>query len=193
MLLVLHYQNKETLVYHVMMTLHKYGFGIVWECQGVGDVRAFLKEFKLRLIDNFMQDWHYKINSSDRFEPYNLFKTSLIQSNYLLELKHIGMRDILIKFRLGVTDLNCHRHHYGVRDDNVLKCPFCQQAETELHFLFVCPKYIDLREQYIPRKFYKFPCLFRLSVLLSNSNKRVTGNLACYIMKAMERRNAVKE
>ena len=46
MLLYLHEQNRKTWASSVCFLLYKYGFNHVWENQGVGDEKTFLKEFK---------------------------------------------------------------------------------------------------------------------------------------------------
>ena len=42
---------------------------------GVGNVNLFIKEFKLRLIDRFKQDWHPALGSHD-FYTYTLISTN---------------------------------------------------------------------------------------------------------------------
>jgi hypothetical protein len=42
-----------------------HGFGLVWEAQGVGDVKAFMNCFKERLYDITKQDWHSSLMSHD--------------------------------------------------------------------------------------------------------------------------------
>ena len=63
MLLNLQRQNYTTWACKVRIFLYKYGFGVVWEMQVVGSVNLFIKEFKLRLIDCFKQDWHAALGS----------------------------------------------------------------------------------------------------------------------------------
>ena len=65
MLLNLQRQSYTTWACKVRNVLYKCGFGVVWEMQGVGNVNLFIKEFKLRLIDCFKQDWHAALGSHD--------------------------------------------------------------------------------------------------------------------------------
>ena len=58
MLYALHSKNKNNWVSHVCFTLYRYGFGFVWENQGVCDVSNFIREFRQRLVDCFLQEWH---------------------------------------------------------------------------------------------------------------------------------------
>ena len=175
MLLQLHSQNKNTWASYICYLLYRYGFGYVWENQGVGSVNQFLRVFKQRLIDCWRQDWHSCISAKahlpraeDRFRFYSEFKSSLVMSSYLVDIKHVQVRNALIRFRLGVSCLKTHRFRFGPRpisDNNALVCPFCPGTEeTELHFMLVCPKYVELRERLIPKKFFSVPSTFRLTL-----------------------------
>ena len=55
MLLDLHQQDKVNWVSSVCSILYRYGFGHVWQSQGVGDSNIFLSTFKYRLKDCFQQ------------------------------------------------------------------------------------------------------------------------------------------
>ena len=70
-------------------------------------------------------------------------------------------------------------------------CPFCKSdVETEVHFILVCPKYAEIREQYIPKKYFTSPSSFKLALLLATTSKVLLLRLATYIMKAFTVRNA---
>ena len=56
MLLHLHEQNKKTWASSVCYALYKYDFGDVWVNHGVGNEKAFLKEFKERALSLYIQD-----------------------------------------------------------------------------------------------------------------------------------------
>ena len=55
------------------------GFCFVWLQQGtgVGDVKAFLRLFKQRLIDIFIQEWSGTIRDRDRNEKFSNFQNSI--------------------------------------------------------------------------------------------------------------------
>ena len=67
MLLYLQMQNYKTWIDQVKNVLFMYGFGYVWEAQGVGSEALFLKCFKERLIDCNKQNWHASLESNDIF------------------------------------------------------------------------------------------------------------------------------
>ena len=156
--------------------LYKYDCGDVWVNEGVGDEKAFLKEFKERVLSLYRQEWDNGIRTKERFTVYNTFKSSLPLALYLNELKHIKARNFLIRLRL------CYHKDVTPVD---YSCPFCKSdVETEVHFILVCPKDEEIREQYIPKKYFTSPSSFKLVFLLATASKVLLLRLAIYIMKA---------
>ena len=100
-------------------TLYKYRFGHAWENHDVGNVSHFLRAFKQRLIDCFLQDWNSSINSVKRPIKNYVFYSSLKQlyelTPYLTAVKNPVFRKALTKIRLGVSALRPHQW-------SILKC-----------------------------------------------------------------------
>ena len=63
--------------------LFDYGFFDVWLSQGVSNVKAFIKTFVERARVCYILQWKDKINCSDRYELYGMFKSELQLSKYL--------------------------------------------------------------------------------------------------------------
>ena len=55
--------NWASLVKNLFMTL---GYYEVWVNQGVGDYDIFMRSIKQRLNDNFVQNWHSRLEESSR-------------------------------------------------------------------------------------------------------------------------------
>lgn len=124
------------------------GFGYSWIEQQVGNKTGFLKMLKQRLLDCFQQDWHAKLFDSERFVTYRSFKTILQYEHYLSSLHIRRYRDVLVRFRVGINDLYCNRHRYNVNRRLEL-CPLCGLAEEdEIHFIFACQAYSNIRQQF---------------------------------------------
>ena len=126
------------------------------------------------------------------FTVYSTFKSSLSMAPYLNELKHIKARNFLITLRLGVSPLRTHKSRYR-KDATPVDyfCPFFKSdVETEIHFILVCPKYAEIREQYIPKKYLTSPSSFKLALLLATASKVLLLRLAIYVMKAFTIRSA---
>ena len=84
------------------------------------------------------------------------------------------LKFIMTRFRLCNSDIFVHHYRYKRHTDNDLICPLCRVAqETELHFVLCCPVLRTLRAQFIPQKFYRFPSLFRSSLLLASTNENI--------------------
>ena len=130
--------------YPVCYALYNYDFGDVWVNQGVGDEKAFLKEFKARMEQQF--------KNQERFTVYSTFKSSLSLAPYLNELKHIKARNFLIRLKLGGSPLRTHKLRICKDVTPVdCSCPFCKSdVEAEVRFTLVYPKYAEIKEQYIP-------------------------------------------
>jgi hypothetical protein len=187
MLYNLHCNNKNNWVSNVCFTLYRYGFGHVWENQGVSNVSHFLLVFKQRLVDCYLQDWNSNIMSKDRYVFYSTFKQCHQIPEYVLKLKNPALRKSLTRIRLGVSALTIHRFRYA-KIQVSLDCPFCQNVcETELHFILTCPKYRTLRELYIPVKYYVHPNAFKLSLLLADTKH--CFSLGIFLTKAFALRN----
>lgn len=111
------------------------------------------------------------------------------RSKYLFIIMKAVVRRNLIRDRLGVSPLKAHCLWHTDRSKGNYACPFCKDSdETEIHFLFVCPKYKTLRETYLLEKFYLRPSAFKMAMLLADT--RQTLPLAIFISKAFELRSS---
>ena len=125
----------------------------------------FIKEIRLRLEDCFRQNWNEKMSNSENFRTFYSFK-SFITPELFLNDNSFGrsLRDIFIKFRLGVSKINCHRYKFN-NNKTLLRCPFCRyNNENEHHVIYECNAYTDLR-CILPSSLNTIP----LNVLLSGS------------------------
>ena len=101
----------------------------------VGNVNLFIKEFKLRLIDCFKQDWHAAVGSHDFYNVYSNFNQSLVLSQYLRTLNNISARRVFTRFRIGMSALKCHYLQYrSFARDRDINCPFCNTPEQKFIF-----------------------------------------------------------
>ena len=68
------------------------------------------------------------------------------------------------------------------------KCSKCNLNETgnKIHHLMVCPKYLELRQKFIPQRFTNRVSLIRYLNLMSNKNTKILTNLARYIIETMK-------
>ena len=188
MLLALHEKGKHNWATDIRNLLCMHGFGIVWFSHEVGCERSFLQCLRLRLVDCYKQDWYAKLCNSTHHTWYNSFK-SLIQPERYLSKPFVikPFRDVLVKFRMSVSALYCHKYKYSTNTMSRIMCPVCNDgAETELHFLFMCKAYEEIRNNILPRKYLKIRNLNTMSILLSKECEMF--HVAKYLFKAFELR-----
>ena len=128
--------------------LHATGFGHVWVMQQVGDEKLFLNCLKSRLQDISYQELgtqiceisnvheFYKSNPFNDLPSYIQLRTSIFDRRIitLLRTRSLPVRNNLFKVNV-VNDNICVRCSRGDIDD-------------ETHFLFTCPAYLCIRQNY---------------------------------------------
>ena len=61
-------------------------------------------------------------------------------------------------------------------------------VENEFHFLLVCPLYRQLRCEYLPRYYWRWPSLTKFRLIMGSKQISINSKLAAFIYKAMEKR-----
>ena len=186
--------GKTNWVTNIKNCLSRYGFRIVWENQGVGCCKSFLKMFKQRLIDCRWQEWNEHIQNSDRFMVYRTFKSINTIEPYLYIDANRYVKNALTRFRCGVSPILLHCARYKNTAETNLVCRMCKvDLENELHLVLCCPCLNDLRKEFIPQKYYRYPCNFRLALLLATQNKHILKNLALFLYFTFKRLKSVQQ
>ena len=68
-----------------------------------------------------------------------------------------------------------------------IKCEFSK----EFILSYSCPFYNEIRKLYIPKYYISRPSTFKFIELLNCSSVKILKNLAIYVIKALEIKNAV--
>ena len=173
--------------------LCRLGFYDAWYFQYIGNANIFISLVKQRLTDNFVQNWHSRINDSSRA----LFYRNISSFNFQPYLDILNIK----KFRIEFSKLRMSSHRLHIESGRWNKpqstplsdriCSVCQVLEDEFHFIFECKLYSDIRIKYIPSFYRRNPSMSKLIELLNNENKTVIFKLSVYIKKAFEIRNAI--
>ena len=72
----------------------------------------------------------------------------------------------MARFRMGISGIAVHHYRYRRPDTIDQICPLCKEVlEDDFHFVLCCPVLSDLRSQYIPLKFYRFPVLLSANLM----------------------------
>ena len=155
-------------------------------------MNAFLNELLSRLVVCRWQEWDCHIQNSERFSVYRTFCTTNKLNMYLQIDLDNHLRYVMTKFRLGISDIAQHYYRYKNHSENDLICPLCNNGtEDDLHFLLICTAFSDLRAKYIPLKFYRYPNMFRLSLLLASEKESIIRNLSFFLFKAFRLRSVL--
>ena len=182
--------NWASLLKHLLSSL---GFYHVWLHQEVGNDKYFLDVVNQRLTDNFIQNWHSRLENSSRATFYQNIAVFQLQP-YLNNLN-------VFKFCQALTKLRVSSHRLQIEAGRWIKpnrtpinervCIFCNVLEDEFHFVLECKQYIDLRTTYISKYYWDRPSMVKFIDLINTTNKRVCHKLSVFIFKAFENRNAV--
>jgi hypothetical protein len=191
MLFKLDEMGKRNWATKVRECLFQMGYGFVWLNQGVAHKNCFIKALKQRLIDCNWQSCNEHIENSNRFDMYRLFcsENALNLPVYLQLDIDLHIKWMMTKLRFGISELNVHRLRYANNREDDTLCPLCKTGkENEIHFLLLCPKLEKLRSEFIPRKYYRSPNSFRMSLLMNNQNTNTIRKLCIYVYKAFKLR-----
>ena len=168
--------------------LSSMGFYEVWLAQGVGNKNVFLSEMKLRLKDNFVQNWQSRLADSSRARFFSLFSTF----DHQLYLQQVNIK----KFRIALSKLRVSSHRLEIevgrwsRPNRIpideRKCRVCDKLEDEFHFLLECQLFTDLRIKYLKRYYWTRPNMLKLKELMSSTNVKEIKYLSIYVEKAFK-------
>ena len=132
--------NRASLVRHLLMTL---GYYDVWLGQGVGSYDGFMSILKQRLTDNFVQNWHSRLEESSRA----VFYRSIASFQFQPYLEHLNVN----KFSQALSKIRVSSHRLEIEAGrwarphstpiNDRKCLVCQVLEDEYHFIIECQMY----------------------------------------------------
>jgi hypothetical protein len=190
MLYELDAKGKRNWATKVKLKLVESGFDFVWINQGVEDISWFLRIFRERLIDLRWQSWNNHVETSNRFEFYNMFNPRHQIPVYITMRMDRHVKIIFTKFRFGISDLYIHSNRYKPGEQTTVLCPLCHSAnEDEVHFMLCCPTLNQIRESFIAQKYWRRPCLFKLVLLLSSTNETVARNTALYVYHSFKLRS----
>ena len=173
----------------VKRMLFSYGYGCVWLTQSVGDETQFLSSFRLRIEDNFRQEWYTDILENKKLETYKTFK-SLLEPEIYLTIDSFFLRRELSKFRISNHNLMIDEGRQKGIPRELRICKSCDLGcvEDEYHFVIISPAYVNLRKKFIPNKFLKFTSILIFRKLMASRDPETNKDLALYIKVAMKLR-----
>ena len=151
--------------------------------QGVADVNRFIRVFRERLIDCMWQNWNYDVQNSNRFDFYRLFRPLHCIPTYIAMDLGTHVKRIMTRFRFCVSDILC-----SLLSSQTNSCSQLRLSNMEgdtrrwgpFRIVLSSPALTYIREQFIPPKYYRKPCLFQLTLLMSPTSEE-TCKAVCYL------------
>lgn len=180
--------NKQNWASMVKNMLERLGFLEVWNAQGVGNKNNFIQQFKIRVRDIYVQDWHARLENSTRARFYINIADFKFQ-NYLETLNVVKYRKSLCRLRVSSHRLEIEAGRWSKPNKTPLddrKCIECNKLEDEFHFIIECSRYTELRNMYIKRYYWRRPNMPKFIELLTSDNNNVIKNLSVFIEKAFK-------
>ena len=182
------YINPWTI--NVQNLFNDIGFAYIFENQAISQIE--LSHVKKRLYDNYLQKWSNNISVLSKSESYCMYKNynDLCIEKYLINVTNVKHRITLSRFRCSSHNLMIEEGKIRKLERNQRLCTHCNMnvVENEFHFLLVCPLYRQLRCEYLPRYYCRWPSLTKFRLIMGSKQNSIISKLAAFIYKAMEKR-----
>ena len=189
MLMKLDANGKITWVTHIRNLLCDNGFEQVW-LFGCANVKPFCDALRERLCSSFCHNWCEHVETSNSISVYRTFKSAFGKETYLSILNVDVFRMAMAQFRMGVSQLYVHKHRFS-EDMSLKACPFCEnKVETEVHFLFECRMYNNIRGKYLGFLNQTTNLDVSFKSLMTEPTREGIVKLARFIFDAMKLREA---
>ena len=187
-LLKLYEQNiyQNSYIKFVKTTLDQLGLTYIWTNQTTQTITVsgdWLKEkLKRSLKDQFIQTFYAHIDNDAIFTNYRMFKTTFEKEKYLAILPN-QYAITLAKFRTtnNYSPVNRLRFTQTLRTDR--QCTKCDLHEVgdEFHYIFICPYFVQLRQQYLPTNLLNRPNTITYEKIMTSKEKTTLIKLAKFI------------
>ena len=157
------------------------------------NTEQFIVYAKQTLIDIYTNEWRRELETKEKMQTYNMFKTIFQHEMYLSNIKSVNVRTALTRIRLSSHNLAIETGRYHPRVERHRRfCAQCntQDIEDEYHFVCICTKYTDLRNRYLPR-YYRTHCSMAKYIQLMSDiqeNHNLCNNVAMFVWKATKDR-----
>ncbi len=167
--------------------LNDTGFSNVFRTHEFPSVDWLIRAVKLRLQDQYIQQWNSLVQTSPKSISYRLYKVNWGMEQYLLKLPSI-LRICMCKFRTSNHRLAIEKLRYTNVPREQRTCNLCNsnQLGDEFHFLFTCTRLSNERSKYIPVYYTTRPNVIKFEQLINNESKTVQLKLAKFIKAGLK-------
>ena len=134
------------------------------------------------------QNWNSGLQNKPKLRTYRQIKTEFGLENYVRYYLSKKKRSLCAQFRTGILPLHIETGRWaGTREEDRL-CPVCdlEEMENEIHFIFYCPFYNELRIEMFGQ--IKLSHFMEDNMLLAWLFEHKTMAVANFIDRAWEKR-----
>ena len=117
------------------------------------------------------------------------YHPELLRAHYVDQLLSSEHRRATCLLRNNMLPLNgVVRYNKPIVNPYCEQCDMCQ-IEDICHFLFVCPRYTNLRQKLIPQYYCRFPSSLKVQLLCCNTNPSTIFKLGRFIDECLMIKN----
>ena len=111
------------------------------------DLHAILRHAETVLMEAEKHKWNVDLDKQSKLRTYKLFKSDFKLEDYVHMDLSLSQRSILAQIRCGILPLHIETGRFEGKAEAERLCKFCDtnSVESDTHFLFQCPLYIDHR------------------------------------------------
>lgn len=172
---------KSKWLCHIKNIIASNGFGNIWDHHNEINDKWFVKAFKQKLMDQYLQKWNSLVDNSSCSLNYRIFKETFHMNNYFTFLTNRECK-ILTKFRTRNHRLPVEIGRWTGIPLNERKCWLCKgEAGDEYHYILKCSFFNNQRKKFVKPYYYRSPNTFKLKLLMNENNKTIMKNLCVFI------------
>lgn len=159
--------------------LESVGRNDLWLSTDLQNINAIKHGIFQTLLDQNIQKWQSKLDTSSKGLNYKLFKTDIHLENYLIHFSKSVYLPIL-KFRTTNHKLPVELGRWGKIVYGERKCQKCNSNSVgdEFHYILECEFFKVERYRLVKKYFYTHPNVVKFSQLMNTTNKFIIRNLS---------------
>ena len=110
-----------------------------------------IHEIRKTMFSSYKEKWSSDIWYKPKLRSYCLIKDSYMAEPYVKYNLSKRQRSLCAQIRSGTLPLALETGRFNATPEEERYCMFCElgEIENEVHFLFYCPKYTDIREVFV--------------------------------------------
>lgn len=157
---------------------------LFYSCNDI-EIDIIIGVARKRLVNDYSDTWMQSLNVYSSLDLYVEYKAGFGFDDCFSIIKNKRHLICFIRFRLRSHNLEIERGRYTqpVTPRWRRFCIRCQNdvVDDELHFLLVCPSFVDNRSVFIPRKFYALPSRTKVINLMKSNDPVIINGLAKFL------------